>query len=361
TGSFKPRGALNRLQALDQAAGRRGVVAMSAGNHAQGVAYHAQRLGIPATIVMPRGTPFSKIERTEALGARIVLEGESLSEAGVAARRLAEAEGLTFVHPYDDPLVVAGQGTVALEMLADIPDLDDLLVPIGGGGLIAGIAVAAKALKPGIRVFGVQAELYPSMVQALRGDPPRASGPTLAEGIAVKSPGTLTRALIAEWVDDILLVDEAAIEESVLTLIEDCRLVAEGAGAVTLAALARHRARFEGRKVGLVVSGGNIDCRVLASILLRGLTRGGRLARLRVEITDLPGALAKVSQVIAECGGNIIEIYHQRLFHDVPVKLAEIDAMVETTGARHVHLIVERLHAAGFPARVLTNTSDGEG
>lgn len=357
TGSFKPRGALVKLLSLNAAQRKAGVVAASAGNHAQGVAFHARRLGIPATIFMPLGTPFNKVARTEALGARVVLEGEGLSEAGSRARALAEAEGAAFVHPYDDERVIAGQGTVALEMLADHPDLDALLVPIGGGGLIAGCAIAAKALKPGIDVVGVEAALYPSMSRALQGKEPTGGGPTIAEGIAVKIPGTRTLPVIRALVSDIILVDEAALEGAVQMYLEAQRLVVEGAGAATLAALITHKDRFRGRKVGLIVSGGNIDSRLLASILMRGLVREGRLVRLRVAITDQPGVLAKVAGLIGGCGGNIVEVYHQRLFYDVPVKQADVDVVIETLDVGHVRTIMDTLAGAGYPARLLSNVS----
>ncbi|MGQ0664745.1 MAG: threonine ammonia-lyase [Pseudomonadota bacterium] len=358
TGSFKPRGALVKLLGLDAGARRGGVVAMSAGNHAQGVAYHCQRLGIPATIVMPKGTPFNKIERTSAWGARVRLEGESLSEAAAFAEGIGEREGLAFIHPYDDPLIVAGQGTVALEMLEATPDLDALVVPVGGGGLIAGMAIAAKALKPKIRLFGVQAALYPAMARALGGPAgPPPGGSTLAEGIAVKEPGTLTREVVAEFVEEVLLVSEARLERAVNLLLTEEKLVAEGAGAAPLAAVLTEPGRFQGLKLGLVVSGGNIDPRILASILMRGLARDGRIARLRVEIGDVPGMLARVTGAIAEAGGNIIEVYHQRLFQDVPVTRADVDAVIETRNAAHLADIVTRLEAAGFTVRQLADTA----
>ncbi len=360
TGSFKSRGALVKLLSLDEAQRHAGVIAMSAGNHAQGVAHHARRLGIPATIVMPKATPFTKVERTQALGARVVLHGQSLTEASAHAHGLAQQHGLTFVHPYDDPEIIAGQGTVALEMLADQPDLDCLVVPVGGGGLIAGVAIAAKALKPDIEVIGVEAELYPSMLLALRGQAPRIAGATLAEGIAVKTPGTLTLPIVRDHVSDILLVAESAIEKAVQWLLEVQKVLVEGAGAAPLAALQADRARFAGRRVGLVISGGNIDSRLVASILMRGLIRAGRMARLRIELSDAPGALAKVAGLIGDTGGNIIEIHHQRLFSDIPVKFAEIDVLVETTGATHLALLIERLRAAGFATRQLGSSAEGD-
>ena len=357
TGSFKERGALNKLLSLDESQRRAGVIAMSAGNHAQGVAYHARRLGIPATIVMPADTPFTKIERTEACGARVVLRGAGLAEARLAADTIARAEGLTLIHPYDDAKVIAGQGTVALELIADQPGLDAVIVPIGGGGLISGIAIAAKALQPGIAVIGAQCALYCAMLSALGRAPPPAGGTTLAEGIAVKEPGDLTRPIVAALVDDILLADEVGLERAVATLLDTEKLVVEGAGAAPLAALMAAPERFRGRRVGLVLSGGNIDARLLASILQRQLVRAGRLVRLRIEISDMPGALAKIAAIIGEKGGNIVEIYHQRLFQDVPVKLAEVDAVIETRNPRHVGELVAALTVAGFPTRRLSNTA----
>lgn len=356
-GSFKQRGALVKLLSLTSEQKRNGVIAMSAGNHAQGVAFHAQRLGIPATIVMPQSTPFSKIERTSGFGARVELHGETLEQCNMVVAKLAGEGNLTLVHPYDDPAIVAGQGTVALELLEDVPDLDCIVVPVGGGGLIAGISIAAKALKPGIEIIGVQAAMYPSMLQALKGETPSSSGETIAEGIAVKTPGVLTLKIVKQHVSGILLADEPALEQGVMLLAEEAKLVAEGAGAAPLAAVLGNRERFAGRKVALIVGGGNIDSRLFGSVLMRGLVREGRVVSLRVDITDRPGTLAQVAKLIGECGGNIIEIQHQRLFRDVPAKRAEIDAVVETRNAQHVREIVERLNAAGFKARVLGNTA----
>ena len=357
TGSFKERGALVKLKSLDAAQRKSGVIAMSAGNHAQGVAYHARRLGIPATIVMPAGTPFAKIERTEAHGATIVLRGAGLTEARQVAEALAAERGLALIHPYDDPRIIAGQGTVGLELVEDRPDLDTLIVPIGGGGLISGVAVAAKALRPDIEIIGVEAALYPSMRCALRGLEPPTGGQTLAEGIAVKEPGRLTREIVGALVSDVMLVEEREIENAVALLVEAQKLVAEGAAAAALAALLSQPERFRGRRVGLVLSGGNIDARLLASILLRSLVRGGRMVRLRMEIDDSPGVLAKITGIIGEKGGNIVEIYHQRLFQDVSVKLAEVDAVVETRNPRHVGEIVATLRGAGFPTRLLSSSA----
>jgi threonine dehydratase len=358
TGSFKPRGAFNKIRSLTPAQRRAGVVAMSAGNHAQGVAFWAGRLGIPATIVMPKATPFSKVERTRALGAKVELLGGNLSEAAAHAEALAGRDGLTFVHPYDDEKVIAGQGTLALEMLADAPDLDCLVIPIGGGGMASGIAVAAKALKPGIEILGVQSRLYPAMAEVLRNQPPTSGGDTLAEGIAVKSPGVITRRIIGEMVSEILLVEESAIERAVQRLAETQKIVAEGAGAAGVAAILAEASRFRGRRVGTVVCGGNIDSRILASVLMRGLVRDGRMARIRVELSDAPGQLAAVASLIAEVGGNIVECYHQRLFQDVPIKHAELDVVIETRDSDHVREILARLAKAGFPPRLLSATKE---
>ncbi len=361
TGSFKDRGALVKLKSLGPAQAKAGVIAMSAGNHAQGVAYHAQRLDIPATIVMPEFAPFSKVERTKGFGARVVLTGDTLDASAVAAREIAEREGLAFVHPYDDEKIIAGQGTIGLEILEDLPDLDVLVVPIGGGGIISGIAIAAKAIKPEIEIYGVEAELFPSMRQALEGQAPSSGGTTLADGIAVKNPGEVTRAIIGELVEEILLVDEPAIETAVMGLCELQKIVAEGAGAAGVAALMANPERFQGRKVGTVICGGNIDIRLLSWVLTRGLVRDGRMVRLRVDIVDQPGVLAKLAHFIGACGGNIMEVYHQRLFYNVPAKQAEIDVIVETRNAEHVHEIVAKLRDGGFPTRILSAHSDEAG
>ncbi len=357
TGSFKVRGAYIKLAGLNAAARTAGVVAASAGNHAQGVAWHARALGIPATIVMPRGTPFTKIGRTRALGAKVILEGAALSDAQAFARRLEQEGGLTYVHPYDDDDIIRGQGTVALEMLADAPDLDCLVVPVGGGGLIAGMAVAARALKPSVEIIGVEAALYPAMRLAMRGEiGAPGQGNTVAEGIAVTQPGERTRPLIHALVDEIVLVDEAALEQGIHTLLDAQRLVVEGAAAATLAAVRAAPERFAGRVVGLVLSGGNIDPLVLSSILLRGLARDGRLTRLRIQVADAPGSLAHATAVIAEAGGNVIEVEHRRLFWDVPVKMAEVEVTVEMEGSEHARLLMEALATAGLPARLLAGT-----
>ncbi len=348
TASFKERGALNRLLALPESERRRGVIAMSAGNHAQAVAYHAARLGIRAVIVMPRGSPNSKIRNTEVHGAQVVLEGESLAEAGRHASEIAAREGLVFVHPYEDPLVVAGQGTVALEMLEAVPELDALVVPVGGGGLVSGIAIAAKALKPLITVYGVESRSYPSMHQRLAGLPVKVGGDTIAEGIAVKDVGDIAFDVVRRLVEEVFVVEEETIERAVVALIEIEKTVAEGAGAAGLAALLEHPGRFAGRRVGLPVSGGNIDSRVLASVLMRGLVRDGRLARLRVTLPDVSGSLAKVAALIAEAGGNIVEIMHQRIFGTASVRSPEVEFLVETREREHTDALVALLEKNGI-------------
>jgi threonine dehydratase len=359
TGSFKDRGALAKLLSLDGAQAKAGVIAVSAGNHAQGVAWHAQRLGIPATIVMPRGTPFTKIRRTEALGAQVMLHGTDVSAAEPHAMSLAEREGLTFVHPFADPAVIAGQGTVALEMLAAQPDLDTILVPVGGGGLIAGMATAAKAIRPEIEIIGVEAAMYPAVHNALEGVEGTVGGHTLAEGIAVKGPGEINLEIIRALVDGTVLVDEPALEIAVVEMMEIAKVMVEGAGAAPLAALASNRERFEGRRIGLVVSGANIDSRLLASLLMRGLIRAGRMARLRILVPDDPGHLAGVAAEISGTGANIIEVYHQRLFHDVPAKETELDVVVETRDEAHIRQLIEMLTEKGFETRRLSDTTRG--
>jgi threonine dehydratase len=354
TGSFKSRGAMIKLEALSEQERIRGVIAMSAGNHAQGVAFHAGRLGIPATIVMPRHTPFTKVARTEAHGATVELVGEDVAEAADAAARIAEETGATFIHPFDDPKVIAGQGTVGLEMLEDMPDLDDIIVPIGGGGLIAGIAIAAAAINPRTRVVGVQSEAFPFMQQALgRGQATNARTEVgVAEGIAVKRPGALTRQIVGDLVPEIGLVSDNDIERAIQRMAEQEKIVAEGAGAAGVAALLSRPDSWRGRKVGVVICGGNIDSRLLSTILLRGLARDGRMARLRITLPDKPGALASISSLIGEAGANIVEIVHQRLFYDLPVRYAEVDVALETRNRRHVDKLIEILEARGFPARL---------
>ncbi len=348
TASFKERGALNRLLALTPDERRRGVVAMSAGNHAQGVAYHAERLAIPATIVMPLGTPMVKVENTKRFGAEVILDGRTLEEAASFAHRYGDERGRVFIHPYDDPLVIAGQGTIALEMLAAVPDLDCLVVPIGGGGLISGMALAAKSMKPSIRVVGVQAALYPSMYNCIKGAHLPMRGDTLAEGIAVKAPGRLTQELVRTLVDDIVLVSETELERAVSLFISIEKTVVEGAGAAGLAALVADPHRFAGRKVGLVLCGGNIDTRLLASVLTRELARDGRLSRLVVDLTDRPGQLASVATVIGKAGANVVEVYHQRVFTDLPAKGTELHLVIETRDRDHLEETVGSLKSAGF-------------
>jgi threonine dehydratase len=353
TASFKERGALNALLLLSAEEQRRGVAAMSAGNHAQGVAYHAGRLGIPALIVMPLATPNVKVARTQDFGARVVLHGESLTEAAAEAHRLAEAEGLVFLHPYDDANIIAGQGTVALEMLADAPDLEQILVPVGGGGLLAGMAVAAKKINPDIEVTGVESEFYASFQAALEGREALCGGTTIAEGIAVAQPGQLPLKLAGQLGCAILAVPDAAIEQAIAMLLEIEKSVAEGAGAAGLAALMTYPERFRGRRVGLVVSGGNIDNRLLASVLLRGLAHDGRLVRLRVDVGDAPGALARVAGIIAAHRGNIVDVAHQRLFGDIAAKAVELDLTIETQGCAHAEAILETLRSSGLAASLL--------
>jgi threonine dehydratase len=347
TASFKERGALNKLLSLSDTDRRRGVIAMSAGNHAQAVAYHAARLGIPATIVMPRGSPNTKIRNTQIHGATVVLEGDNLFEAGKHARGLAARDNLVFVHPYEDALIIAGQGTVALEMLEAVPDLEMLVVPVGGGGLISGMATAARALQKNIVVYGVESKNYPSMHQRLNNLPVECGGDTIAEGIAVKDVGNIAFGIIRELVKEVLVVKEETIERAVVALIEIEKTVAEGAGGAALAALLEHPARFAGKRVGLPISGGNIDSRVLASVLMRGLVRDARLVRLRVTMPDISGSLAKVAALIAEAGGNIVEVQHQRVFGTASVKSTEIEFLIETRDREHTDALIARLESNG--------------
>jgi threonine dehydratase len=349
TASFKERGACNKLVDLSEA-GTRGVIAMSAGNHAQGVAYHAQRLGLRALIVMPRFTPGVKIERTRGFGAEVVLHGDTLDAARAHALALAAQEGLVFVHPYDDEAIIAGQGTVALEMLDAVPDLDTLVVSVGGGGLIAGMAVAARARKPEIEIIGVQTTRFPAMVNAVQGTHHPQGNSTIAEGIAVGTPGVLTREIIAAQVDDLLLVDEGDIEQAVLMLLEIEKTLVEGAGAAGLAALIRHPERFKGKRVGLVLSGGNIDPLLLAAIIERGMVRAGRLARVRVSARDVPGSLARITATVAEAGANIDEVHHQRAFTMLAAQNVDVELVLQTRGRPHLGAVLDALHAAGFEA-----------
>jgi threonine dehydratase len=340
TASFKERGALNKLLSLGEAERRRGVIAMSAGNHAQAVAYHAARLGIPAVIVMPKGSPNTKIKNTQIHGASVMLEGDNLFEAGKHARALAARENLIFVHPYEDPLIIAGQGTVALEMLEAVPDLDLLVVPVGGGGFISGVAIAARGLNSRIRIYGVESQNYPSMHQRLSGLPVECGGDTIAEGIAVKDVGNIAFDVIRALVEEILVVKEETIERAVVALIEIEKTVAEGAGAAALAALLEHPSLFSNKRVGLPISGGNIDSRVLASVLMRGLVRDARLVRLRVTMPDVSGSLAKVAALIAEAGGNIVEVQHQRVFGTASVKSPEVEFLIETRDRSHTDAVL---------------------
>ena len=351
TASFKERGALNKLAALlEQGLRPTGVIAASAGNHAQGVAHHAARLGLRAVIVMPQHTPMVKVERTRGFGAEVVLHGETFDDARERALELAAAQGLTFVHPFDDADVIAGQGTIGLEMLAAQPELDTLVVAVGGGGLISGIATAARAIKPGIRIVGVQAARFPAMVNAVKGTAHPQGPSTIAEGIAVGTPGRLTQALVRERVDDLVLVDEGDIEQAVLLLLEVEKTVVEGAGAAGLAALLRHREAFAGRCVGLVLCGGNIDPLLLARIIERGMVRAGRLARIRVAARDTPGVLARITGVVADSGANIDEVHHQRAFSTLAAQNVEVELVLQTRNPQHVSEVVARLQAAGFAA-----------
>ena len=352
TASFKERGALVKLLSLTRAQRAEGVIAMSAGNHAQAVAYHAQRLGVPATIVMPRTTPNVKVEHTRAFGADVILHGEQLSEASAYSQRLARTRGLHQIHPYDDPLVIAGQGTIILEMLAVVPNLDVLVIPVGGGGLIAGCAIAAKAIQPGIEVIGVQSSRYPAMLQALAGDPIQCGVSTIAEGIAVKEPGAITREIVRQLVARLLLVEENDIERAVLTLLEIEKTVVEGAGAAGLAALFRHREQFSARRVGLILCGGNIDLMLLSEIIQRGLVRSARLVRLQVELADQPGSLAAVTRCISNAEANVVSVTHHRRFTHLPAKSTELEFVLSTRGIAHFRDVVAQLRAAGFATKV---------
>ena len=356
TASFKDRGALAKLLSLDEVQRRRGVVAMSAGNHAQGVAHHATRMGIPATIVMPVSAPFNKVQQTRRLGAKVVQHGMQLADAETRAHEIAVEQGLVFVHPYDDETVIAGQGTVALEMLEDHPDIDCLCVPIGGGGLLAGMAIAARGIKPSIGLIGVQTRAFPAMHAALAGTTPQFATQTIAEGIAVRNVGRITREIIGRLVEDILLVGESDIENAISLLISIEKTVAEGAGAAGLAAVLTHPERFRGRKVGIVICGGNIDTRLLGIVLQRQLVREQRLVTLRFEITDLPGTLGRIAGLIGEAGANIIDVTHHRLVLDVPAKAADLDFTIETRDADHTAAVEAALHAAGLMPRRLSSS-----
>ncbi|MEM7425074.1 MAG: threonine ammonia-lyase [Pseudomonadota bacterium] len=352
TNSFKDRGAYIRLSKLSAEQKDRGVIAMSAGNHAQAVAYHAKRLGIPATIVMPEFTPFTKVERTQAHGADVVLAGETLDDSRARVEEIQSEQGLTLVHPYDDKDVIAGQGTIALEMLEDAPDLEVMVIPIGGGGILAGNSISARSINPDIEMIGVEAALYPSMYNLLRGVEMKCGGSTLADGIAVKAAGKLTSAIIQEHGCDIRIVSEAEIERAINAYFSHQKTCAEGAGASPLAAVMADPEHFRGRKVGLILCGGNIDARMMASVLYRELVREQRIVNIRVTIDDRPGVLAGISLIIGRTGANILEVAHSRMFLDVSAKGAELDFMVETRGPSHVQEVVALLEADGYRVSV---------
>jgi threonine dehydratase len=352
TASFKERGALNKLASLvESGVPIKGVIAASAGNHAQGLAHHAKRLGLHAVIVMPVQTPIVKVERTLGFGAEVVLFGETFDEAREHALALAAEQGLTFVHPFDDALVIAGQGTIALEMLREQPTLDTLVIAIGGGGLISGIATAVRALKPGVQVIGVQTSRFPSMVNAVKGTAHPLGGSTIADGIAVGQPGLITRRIVAELVDDLVMVDEGDIEQAIVMLLEIEKTLVEGAGAAGLAALLKEPARYQGRRVGLVLCGGNIDPLLLQAIIGRGLVRAGRLARIRVAARDTPGVLARITTVVAAAGANIDEVHHQRAFSSLSAQNVEVEMVLQTRNLKHVGDVVAQLAEAGFEAK----------
>lgn len=352
TGAFKERGALNKLLLLDDETRARGVIAASAGNHAQGLAYHARALGGPATIVMPKTTPDVKVRQTRDLGAEIVLAGHAFDEASETAYALQRERDLTFVHPFDDPAVIAGQGTIALEMLEDGPSFDDLIIPIGGGGLIGGMALAVRDAHPQTRITGVQAALFPSMANALDGANRATGGDTLAEGIAVKEAGTLTRRIVSAHVDDIALVEERKLERALSMLMSEQQLLVEGAGAAGLAAILAEPEKYRGRTVGLVLCGGNIDQRLLSMILMRDLARSGRLARLRVQLLDMPGQLVKVASIIAGLDGNVIDVGHHRTYSDLPAKMTCMDVTIDTQGQEHLDRILESLRQEGYEVEI---------
>jgi threonine dehydratase len=353
TSSFKDRGAYNKMSSLTDAEKARGVIAMSAGNHAQAVAYHAKALAIPATIVMPEPTPATKIERTRAHGANVILSGETLADSQVTAEALVREKGYVLIHPYDDDKIIAGQGTIGIEMLEDEPRLDCIVVPIGGGGVISGTAIAAKHIRPEIEILGVEVKLYPSMYHALRGQPARCGGSTLAEGIAVKNVTERTIAICKQYVDEIRLVGESDIERAVMAYLTHQKTLAEGAGAAGLAAVLADPAHFRGRRVGLVLCGGNIDPRILASVILRELEREHRIVNLRIQIDDRPGVLGRIATLLGRLGANILEVSHRRMFLDVPAKGAELEIMLETRDGPHADEIVASIEAEGFSTRIL--------
>lgn len=354
TGSFKLRGSYIRLSKLTEEERSRGIITMSAGNHALGIAYHAQRMGIPATIVMPKNTAIAKVERTRGFGVAVILQGENMTESRDFTMQLMKKHNYTLIHPFNDLDVIAGQGTVALEMLEDVPDLDVLIVPIGGGGLAAGMAIAAKAIKPDIQVIGVQSAFCPVVAQALFPNSvpslPTKMPQTIAEGIAIRFSGDLTMAILEKHLDDMFVAEEQQIEDAIEALILQNKIVAEGAGAVGLAVVLANPEIFEKKKVGIVISGGNIDSRILSSLLLRGLVHSGKLIRFKIESNDTPGILGDISKIIGKAGGNIFEISHQRLFNHIAVKMAYVDAVVETRSSSHAIDICNALVAGGFPA-----------
>ena len=353
TAAYKERGALNKLMLLSDAEKAKGVIAASAGNHAQGLAYHGARLGVPVTIVMPKTTPFVKVQHTRDFGATVVIEGETYDDANAHARKLRDEQGLTFVHPFDDYDIMAGQGTIALEMLEDAPDLEVLPVPIGGGGLISGVATAAKAINPDIRIVGCEPAMYPSFTARMRGVAAHCGGQTIAEGVAVKQVGDLTYGVVRPLIDDVLLLEEPHLEQAVSLYCNVEKTIAEGAGAASLAALLAYPERFRGKKCGLILCGGNIDTRLLASVLTRELVRAQRLASLRIIGDDRPGLLSTVAHVIGAMGANIIEVNHNRLALDVPAKGAEFDITIETRDAQHTQEVMDALREKGYPPRVV--------
>lgn len=358
TGSFKERGVYNKLKNLSPDDLKRGVIAMSAGNHGQALAFHANFLNIPATIVMPLFTPPIKVGNTEKWGARVILAGETVDDSHFVAEELARKENLTFIHPYDDPLVIAGQGTIGIEMLEACPELEVLLIPIGGGGLSAGVALAAKTLKPSLKIYGVEVEGFASMAQALYGRKEEKKGSlTLAEGIAVKTPGSLPQIILRDLLEDIIVVDEEEIERSVDLFLRKQKIVVEGGAAAGLAALLHAPDLFAHKSVGLVVSGGNIESRLLSAIMMRGNIREGFLTYLRIEVSDIPGTLAQVTQIIANDQGNIIDVKHQRLFYEIPIKMADLDILVESRGKDHMTSIIKALESAGFKVSKLSGAA----
>ena len=352
TASWKERGALNKLLALvDAGQAKAGVIAASAGNHAQGVAHHAQRLGLRAVIVMPVATPLVKIERTRGFGAEVVLFGANFDEAREHAMAMANTQGLTFVHPFDDALVIAGQGTIGLEMLREVPQLDTLVIAVGGGGLISGVSIAARSIKPGIEIIGVQVARFPAMVNLIKGTAHPQGLSTIAEGIAVGQPGMITREIVRRNVDDLVLVDEGDIEQAIVMLLDIEKTLVEGAGAAGLAALLKEPARFAGKRIGLILCGGNIDPLLLASIIERGMARAGRLARIRVAARDAPGVLARITTIVGELGANIDEVHHQRAFTALSAQNVEVELVLQTRNTAHVAEVVAGLNAAGFEAK----------